>query len=188
VDNTARDVAVPLPTQGTVAYITASGEFQVFDGSVWQTWTNTDDREALQSRLTYLEGWRASEYRHGHTQSMGTSWSTYASINAQQPGDFIVVAMATGEYDIQLAGGLSFPALLVQIRKNDINMEQSDRGSTGEGFHSATLYHSVPAIGAVPGDNFSMTIRTQTASVINGQAHDAWIYLIPVPTGILTED
>jgi hypothetical protein len=188
VDNTARDSAVPLPVQGTVAYITATGQLQIFDGAEWQIWTNTNAREDLQERLTYLEGWRAAFYEHGKTQSIGTAWATYASINAQQTGDFIVVASATAEYDIALAAGLSFPAMRVQIRKNDINQEQNDVGSTGEGFHAEAVYHTIPVIGAVPGDNFSLVMQTQSSSVTSGQIHSAWIYLIPVPVGILTED
>jgi len=36
-DPTARDVSNPLPNAGDLAYLTASGVYQVFDGSAWVT-------------------------------------------------------------------------------------------------------------------------------------------------------
>jgi hypothetical protein len=88
VDATARDASEPLPDSGEMAWLTSTGELQVYDGSDWRTMVRTDGSLPFTGEQTFTGGvvfgvgenfpvyYSANEprYRVNHTGAGNLQW------------------------------------------------------------------------------------------------------------------
>ncbi len=183
-DASQRQALNPLPEVGDVSYLTLSGVVDVFDGTNWVRYPDVTVTDALDSRLTLVEGLAASTYEPNPI-TLDADWTTVSSLTVPAAGDWIVTLQAMVEYELTIQ--LSSEPINVQITVDGLLEPGQKFGSVVLGTHTYPLVYTMPLPNLAADADIEFKMQASQAGIEDAAAMDRWSYAQRVTPGIIPE-